>query len=57
MFDEELIEILEDISGFMFLSFLFTKKGLYFIDKFENMKNKEYLKNEKNMEFNEQDKL
>lgn len=45
MFDEELIEILEDISGFMFLSFLFTKKGSCFIYKLKE--NKESLKDER----------
>jgi len=44
LFDEELNEILEDISDFMFLSFLFTKKGLGFIYKLKE--NKESLKDE-----------
>ena len=44
LFDEKLIEILEDISGFMFLSFLFTKKGSGFIYKLKD--NKESLKDE-----------
>lgn len=45
MDDEKLIEFLEDISGFMFLSFLFTKKGSCFIYKLKE--NKESLKDER----------
>ena len=47
MFDEELIEFLEDISGFMFLSFLFTKKGSCIIYKLKLKENKESLKDER----------
>ena len=43
--DDKKIEILEDISGFMFLSFLFTKKGSCFIYKLKE--NKESLKDER----------